>query len=134
MTSVQQFLNQANYRANDISQLSSATLLPAAGHEGSTRIFLRIALGRFRLRKGQPIRSSGVVVPSLFPRQSAGLFLGPVRQNNCGRNLYLRILEPEDHKIIARQLDPVEKPVIVGDYLAKVEPELLLGALLPVFR
>jgi hypothetical protein len=65
-----------------------------------------------------------MVVPTLFPRQSAGLFFGPVRQGDCGRDLCLRIPRPEDRKIICRQLDPVERRVIVGDDLAKVEPEL----------
>ncbi len=66
-----------------------------------------------------------MVVPALLPCHGAGLFLGPVGQGDCGRDLCFRIPRSENHKIIARQLDPVEGCMIIGDDLAKIEPEFL---------
>lgn len=104
---------------------AQAVLFSAVGQEGGTRIFRRIALGRFCLCEGQPISSKGMVVSAFLPCHCAGLFFGPIRQGDCRRYLCLRSSGPEDHQIIARQFDLVEGRMIVGDDLAKVEPELL---------
>ena len=68
-----------------------------------------------------------MVVSAFLSCRCACSFLGPVRQADCRRYLCLRISGSEDHKIIARQLDPVEWRVIVLDDLTDVQTELFQG-------